>query len=240
MTEGRQVTRIATRSSFVPVLLPVFVLCIVAGAGRAVQEVRPLHRPLSAALTTSEANPTEATFLGYKRVEELLSGNESGALALLQTLAEAPLSVHGNTFHSKELAPFSPQGLLMGMVHSLAHKAVVAIDRGDIDTAFIYGESLRQIGDRLLLDSAPSVSAIQTAYRFHCAAARIQARLRGNAAEPMARHEETMLKAVWNARFAPLLNNHVPGNDARSEARFAAQIAREYREAWSRIRAGEA
>jgi len=239
MTEGKQVVRIATKSSFLPVLLPVFILSTIACAGRVIQGI-PSHGRPRPTPTANETNPTEATFLGYKRVQELSSGNEPGALALLQKLAEAPLSIQGNTFRSRDLAAFSPQALLLGMAHSLMTKAGIAVERGDTNTAFIYGESLRQIGDRLLMDSAPSVAAVQTAYRFHSAAARIRARLRGDSPEPMAQHEEAMLREVWNTRFAPVLNSHITSNDPKSEARFAAQVAREYQEAWSRIRAGEA
>ncbi|MBC8142033.1 MAG: hypothetical protein H7Y38_11400, partial [Armatimonadetes bacterium] len=61
METTKQGYRVATKSSFLPVLLPVFIFIGVACAARGIQEFTPSYRPSQSLLTARVANPTEAT-----------------------------------------------------------------------------------------------------------------------------------------------------------------------------------
>ena len=217
---------------------PILVLLLGAGASRwADMTLAPKTTVVSKTGLNNRLNASEESFAGYANAARQFSaGNETGGLALLRSLRDAPLPLDGDQFKSRSLSAYSPQGLLLGLGHRLCAGAKKAAMRGDDATAREYAEALATIGDRVLTDSAPSLKALETAYHFHCFAAQADAVTSGEAGK-MARYQADALKSLWRTRFAPRLQEHVYGN---GDAEFAAALAREYRVAWGHIRAGEA
>ena len=234
--------RITPRTPFLTVLIQVAVMGLVAGVTRLAHEITsPSYELRQTVATRNATNPTEQSMLGYYTVKKrLCAGDDQAALRLLKSLENAPVSVDGNTFSNRELATFSPQGLLMALGNALCDKANRAAEQGDYAVAEQYAAALAHIGDRVLSDSSPTLACVETAHYLHRFAAQVQAKASASGIAGMiAGYRSEALQSLWRRDFAPRLAAHQPTKDVRNEQRFAADLAREYRAAWSRIRAGE-
>jgi hypothetical protein len=205
----------------------------------------------AAVLINKGVSPTEATFAKYAIVMEMLKKNDltpltkaqqEEALSKMDGIINEPLSMEGNTFRDSKLSHFSPETLLLSLTQALAKGAQRSARNGDLVLARKYVDALYSVGDHVLANSSPSVKGLESAHHFLGFAARIQASIfpERDTNGAAARYREWALSIMWKKQFSPRIGSGREPLEPIYDKRLATNLFREYRDGWSRIRAGEA
>ena len=244
-----------SNKGFFPVVIPVAFLLILTGAVRTytflTTEQNRQQSTQKQPVFSKGFNPTEETFSQYAAVLKLLNSMESrqlsqseqeDALATLKTLAHEPISMEGNTFQDVKMGRFSPETLLLSLSQCLAKGAQRSAKAGDPELARQYVDALYGIGDHVLSNSTPTLKGLESAHHFLGFAARVQVSIfaKGDYSGVAARYREWALMTLWKKQISPRIESSSAISDTKNEPLLAASIAQEYRDGWSRIRAGEA
>ncbi|MBC8134663.1 MAG: hypothetical protein H8F28_02095 [Fibrella sp.] len=246
----QRITRENNRSNWgvLPVVIPATLLLLLTGGVRTYTYVSAM--PGQSQEDTAKQsrfgkglNPTEETFAQYATILELLNKNqEEEALSRLRSLLQEPLSMDGNTFRDAHLSHFSPETLLLSVTQTLAKRAQISAKNGDNEMAGRYVDALYGVGDHVLSNPSPSLKALESAHHFLGFAARMQVSVfaKGDYYGAAARYREWALTTLWKKRISPRIESNSSTPNGKNEKILAANLAREYRDGWSRIRAGEA
>ncbi|MBC7805560.1 MAG: hypothetical protein H7145_05360 [Akkermansiaceae bacterium] len=238
-----------------PVIIPATLLVFLTGAVRTYTFLTELPETNKTGTArrpsfTKGFNATEETFSQYASVLAKLNPNgpempsrsdEETALELLNHLVHQPISMEGDTFREAKLSHFAPQTLLLSISQSLAKRAQISAENGDFVMARKYVDALYGIGDHVLSASSLSLQGLESAHHFLGFATHVQVSVFGKGDyHSAARYREWALTTLWKQQISPRLKGNHFAPHSQNDKVLAASLAQEYRDGWSRIRAGEA
>lgn len=249
------------RMNVLPVLIPIIAVVALTGSVRLAttvteqtskSSIKNWSKTIQGPLPKARLNSTEATFAGYHQVSEQLAlGDDATALKTLESVANAPVRVDGNSFVSEKIKSFSPPSLMMGLAHKILQRTTESINKGDEKTARKYINALYQTGDQFARTTTPTVASVQIAHYYHGIAAETEAKLASNGkygSSLITQYHVQALQDFWRKHICPQLDAihqreisaGMDGTITQVDQAEVARLSQEYQSEWSRIRAGEA
>lgn len=242
-----------SRRNILPAVIPAALLLLLTGAVRTYSFLTtiPGGSQSASAKPNKGVSPTEPTFAKYAAVMETLKksdlqplprAEQEAALSRIIGLIHEPISMEGNTFRDPKLSNFSPETLLLSLTQALGKGAQKSAKSGDLVLARKYVDALYSIGDHVLSNPSPTVKGLESAHHFLGFAARVQASIfpKSDTNGASARYREWALTTMWKKQFSPRIGLGREPMEPKYDKRLATNLFREYRDGWSRIRAGEA